>query len=207
MSWMKNKPENHWRSYEFCSVDIETTGLDLINDEVISVGAVTITDGRFKVDGNFYEEISPIKKPSISSIRVHGLRGVDLESARLIAEVIPELVIQMQGKYLITHAGWVEKAFLSEYLKKYGYKFPRDVIDTAVLARFSGYADKDSDREPSLEFLARKLNLPVYAPHHALGDAMTTAVVFLALVTAIERKLTEETGEILTLQRLLEISK
>jgi DNA polymerase III epsilon subunit-like protein len=47
-----------------------------------------------------------------------------------------------------------------------------------------GYAqDNVQGREPSLELLARRLSLPVCAPHHALGDAMTTAAVFLALAT------------------------
>ena len=41
--------------------------------------------------------------------------------------------------------------------------------------------------EPSLELLARQLDLPVYAPHHALGDAVTTAAVFLALATKAEK--------------------
>jgi len=207
MSWIKPKLDKYWRNYDFCCVDVETTGLDLINDEVISVGAVAIIDGRISKDGHFYEEISPIKKPSVSSIEVHGLRDGDLEFARPVMEVIPDLITQMRGNYLVTHAAWVERAFLSGPLKTSGYKFPKDVVDTAALARFSGYADQDSKHEPSLELLAKKLNLPVYAPHHALGDAMTTAVVFLALATAIERQLTQKSGEILTLQRLLNISK
>ena len=58
------------------------------------------------------------------------------------------------------------------------------MIDTAALARALGYAKHSPQgREPSLELLARRLSLPVYAPHHALGDAITTAAVFLALAT------------------------
>ena len=202
MKWSKPDLNQHWRSYGFCSVDIETTGLEFQKDEVISVGAINITDGRFSSVGNFYEEISPVNKPSISSIQVHGLRGVDLESARPVDQVMSEFVTHIGNRFLVTHAGWVERGFLSAPLKKQGYKFPKNIIDTAALARFSGYADESSDHEPSLEFLARKLNLPVYAPHHALGDAMTTAVVFLALVSEIEK-----TQEILTLKKLLELSQ
>jgi DNA polymerase-3 subunit epsilon len=36
---------------------------------------------------------------------------------------------------------------------------------------------------PSLGYLARALNLPVHRPHHADGDALTTAQVFVALAT------------------------
>jgi DNA polymerase III epsilon subunit-like protein len=54
----------------------------------------------------------------------------------------------------------------------------------AALARALGYAQgSPRGREPSLELLARQLALPVYEPHHALGDAVTTAAVFLAMAT------------------------
>lgn len=204
---IRRKVADHWRTYDFCAVDVETTGLDLQNDEVISVGAVTIRDGRFKGDGNFYEEIVPSRDPSPASISVHGLRRMDLLGAKPAEQVIPDLIRYMSGKYLIAHASWVEKAFLEHRLKRYGQKYPKQVIDTAALARYAGYANKESGHEPSLEFLARKLNLPVYTPHHAMGDAMTTSAVFLALTARIESKELESSGEQLTLQKLLRIAQ
>ncbi len=207
MSVLRKKPDNHWRTYDFCAVDVETTGLDLHNDEVISVGAVTIIDGRFKGTGNFYEEIIPSRDPSHASVQVHGLRGIDLLSAKPAEIVIPTFIDYMEGKYLIAHASWIEKAFLAHRLKRYEHKYPKAVIDTASLARYAGFAEKANGHEPSLEFLARKLNLPVYTPHHALGDAMTTAAVFLALAAGIEKKLSDEKGEFLTLQTLISLSK
>ena len=202
MRWSKVELNKHWRDYEYCCVDIETTGLDFKQDEVVSIGAVKITDGRFTSVNNFYQEISPVSNPSVSSMQIHGLRGIDLEKARPVAQVIPEFIAHLEDRYLITHAGWVERAFLSAPLKEQGYKFPKQIIDTAALARFLGHAEATTGREPSLEFLARKLNVPVFAPHHALGDAMTTAVVFLALAGEIEKKC-----EVLTLKYLFELSQ
>ena len=207
MRLIPSKLDDHWRNYQYCSVDIETTGLDLKNDEVISIGAVTITDGRFKQEGNFYEEISPTKSPSVASMQIHGLRGIDLENAHPAQVVVPKLVDYMQGKYLIAHAGWIEKAFLSNHFKSTGNTFPRKAIDTAGLARFAGFAESENGHEPSLEHLARTLNLPVFTPHHALGDAMTTGAVFLALAAKIERNQMAASGVKLTLHQLLEYSQ
>ena len=50
------------------------------------------------------------------------------------------------------------------------------------------------------------IHLPVYAPHNALGDALTTAVVFLALATELEREQLAKGASGLTLRKLLEIS-
>ena len=207
MKLIDRKLNSHWRSYEFCALDIETTGLDLKNDEVISIGAVSIIDGRFKKEGNYYEEISPVKGPSAASMQVHGLRGIDLEGAHPAQLVIPRLINYLDDKYIVAHAGWVERAFLKDHFKSNGRTFPKKVIDTAGLARFAGYATGESGHEPSLEHLARSLNLPVFTPHHALGDAMTTAAVFLALATTIERDLTAKSKEELTLNLLLEFSE
>jgi DNA polymerase III epsilon subunit-like protein len=39
---------------------------------------------------------------------------------------------------------------------------------------------------PGLSGLARSLGLPVHRPHHADGDALTTAQVFIALATHLD---------------------
>ena len=207
MSFFNNRSIVSWRREKFIVIDVETTGLDLINDEVISIGAVKIRDGRFKASGNFYEELSPTKSPSAESIVIHGLRSADLESAHPMEIVAPKLITFFEGSYLIAHAAWVERAFLEPALKRHKYRFPKAVIDTAALARYTGFADGDDAHEPSLELLARKLNLPVYSPHHALGDAMTTAGVFLALVASIERSRGKSDRGVVTMQDLLDISR
>jgi DNA polymerase III epsilon subunit-like protein len=92
MKLLGGKSNEAWRKQEFCVIDVETTGLDLINDEVISIGAVKIYDGRYKAEGNFYEEIAPTKSPSAKSIAIHGLRSADLKSAYSLDVVAPSLI-------------------------------------------------------------------------------------------------------------------
>lgn len=60
---------------------------------------------------------------------------------------------------------------------------------------------------PGLKSLARLLHLPVYSPHNALGDALTTAVLFLALSTEIEREYLAKGNTLLSLRTLMESSK
>jgi DNA polymerase-3 subunit epsilon len=38
-----------------------------------------------------------------------------------------------------------------------------------------------------LSVAARRLGLPVHSPHHAQGDALTTAQLFLALASRLDR--------------------
>jgi DNA polymerase III subunit epsilon len=50
----------------------------------------------------------------------------------------------------------------------------------------------------------RRMGLPVHTPHHALGDAFTTAQLFLALATRLERG---QAGRPLTVRELCSISR
>ena len=195
-----------WRSVDYCALDLETTGLDLRNDEIVSIGTAQIHLGRVVTERNFYREVRPRTRPSSESIQVHGLRAIDLERAAPIESLVPELSMQIGDKVVIAHAAWIERAFLKRHLKSTGLNFARPMIDTAALARALGVVNQSNAREPSLELLARSLNLPVYAPHNALGDALTTAVVFLALATGLERNSGLEGGPYLSLRTLLAMS-
>jgi len=196
-----------WRSADFCVIDVETTGLDLKRDEIISIGMVSIQAGRILSSENFYTEIAPSQKPSIPSMKIHGLRSADLQDRKKFSDAAPEIVAKFQNQVIVGHALWVERAFLTAPLKQANFTFPKRVIDTAALARATNRADLASDHEPSLESLARLMKLPVYSPHHALGDAMTTAVLFLALVCEIEKKHTIAESRELSVLDLLEISE
>jgi DNA polymerase-3 subunit epsilon len=207
-----NRPANsdlkmNWREVGYCVIDLETTGLDFKKDEIISIGGVQIQSGRIIAEANYYQEVRPKQIPSPSSIRVHGIRTVDLESAPPIEVVLPEFADRLRGRVVIAHAAWVESAFLEDRLQELNLDFSRRLIDTAGLARFCGVVDVDLDHEPSLEYLAKTLDLPVYSPHHALGDAMTTAIIFLALATKLESIKREKRGSVLTLKELLKASE
>jgi DNA polymerase III subunit epsilon len=171
-----------WREAEYCAIDVETTGLDLRQDSVVSVGSVPIRDGRVIYREHYYSLIRPAGPVSVAAMRVHYLRPADLARAPAAAEVAQQVADRLAGRIVVAHAAWIERAFLTRLLRQAGARFAARVIDTAALARALGYAEGAPDgREPSLELLARKLSLPVYTPHHALGDAVTTAAVFLAM--------------------------
>ena len=76
------------------------------------------------------------------------------------------------------------------------------MVDTAALARHCGLWHEEDAREINLELLARRLGMPIFTPHHALGDAMTTAVLLLVLATRLEA----ERGRLRT-RDLVELSR
>lgn len=173
-----------WRDARYCVIDVETTGLDPRRDSIVSIGCAGIRDGRIVCGDSYYSLIRPASPVSIASMRIHCLRPADLEDAPAARDVGQEVARRLAGRIMVAHAAWIERAFLGRLLRQAGLRFAAPVIDTAALARALGYAPASlAGREPSLELLARRLALPVYRPHHALGDAFTTATVFLAMAT------------------------
>ena len=203
----KSDLEVNWREVNYCAIDLETTGLNFKSDEIISLGATPIESGRIITEANYYREVRPKHLLSPSSIRVHGIRTVDLENAPSVEAVLPEFAERLRGRVIIAHAAWVENAFLKDHMRSMRLDYSKRVIDTAALARSCEVVEVNLDYEPSLEYLAKTLKLPVYSPHHALGDALTTAVIFLALATELERRKLEKGRSLLTLGELLKLSE
>lgn len=177
-----------WQSAEYLSLDFEATGLDLRNDDVVSFGAVPIRDGRIVVGEFAYSLVRPTKPVPPESSKFHVIRNQDLADAPTGAEAAAVLMNALQGRVLLAHAAWVESAFLRRLFKLQGVSFVSPVIDTAALARALGLRPRIDTHEPHLETLANELGVPVHDPHHALGDAFTTAQVFLVLGHRLERQ-------------------
>jgi DNA polymerase-3 subunit epsilon len=190
-----------WRSAEYCVIDLETTGLDLHRDEIISYGAVPVIEGRIIAGAAVYQLVRNPGRLSPASMVVHSLLPADLADAPSWEATVDTLLTALTGRVLVAHAAWVEEAFLGRGLKCRKVSPPQYVVDTAALARASGMAPRGEAVEPSLEGLAKALRLPGHAPHHALGDALMTAEVFLALTSHLPNE------ETLTARDLVHLSE
>jgi DNA polymerase-3 subunit epsilon len=190
-----------WRSAGYCAVDLETTGLDLRRDVIISFGAVGIVGGRVIARSSVYRLVGGADHVPPAAMAVHALRPADLADAPTWEESADLLLHALTGRVLVAHAAWVERAFLRRAFRALRVPAPRIFIDTAALARCAGLAPMGAAGEPSLEVLAHDLGLPVHEPHHALGDALTTAEVFLALATRLDRRTPQTVGSLVSASR------
>jgi DNA polymerase-3 subunit epsilon len=170
-------------------IDLETTGLDPAVNEMVSFAALQIADGRLRLNDARYEHIRPRRMPDAQAIRIHGLRSSDLVAAPALSEVLDGLLEALTGKALVAHVASIEAGFLAAALRDHGLRLVNPIIDTAAVAAelFRRRGQPVLDLESiGLSELARALGLPVHRPHHADGDALTTAQVFLALATHLD---------------------
>jgi DNA polymerase III subunit epsilon len=193
----RHDPARPWREERYAVLDFETTGLDPGADEIISFASVPSDDGRVVVGGARGAIVRPERMPEAETIRIHGLRPVDLEGAPPLASVLDALLTSLTGRVLVAHAAWVELGFLAAALRPIGLRPPDVTVDTAILAgRVLGTVGGGEGRVPRLADLARRLGLPLHSAHTAEGDALTTAQVFLALATRLDADRPQTVGSL-----------
>jgi DNA polymerase-3 subunit epsilon len=190
-----------WRTDTFIVIDLETTGLDPRHDHVVSYGAVPIRDGRVKTSESVYGLVHVPHDVPASSVKFHGLRTQDLDGAPPLAECVAVLDDLIGDHPIVAHCAWIERSFLHKAFRRSYLPFTSPIVDTAVLAQRLLDVDLAPDQAVSLEYATTALGLPVHSPHHALGDAVTTASLFIALASQLER------GKTLTTSDLLDLSQ
>jgi DNA polymerase-3 subunit epsilon len=179
-------PDTPWREARWCAVDLELTGLDARADEIIAIGAVPIEDGRLLLGRSMYTLARPDRAPGRASVLIHKLRLADLAGAPALAEAIDELLDVLAGRVPVFHTARVEQTFLGRELRRRRVRLPADA-DTEVLGRlWLRRRDGDAPAGISLGRLAEILGQPAEDPHHALGDALTTAKAFISLASHLD---------------------
>lgn len=176
-----------WREAPFYVLDLELSGLDARRDEILSFGIVPVREGRVLPGEATYGLVRPERPVPERSVLIHGIRTVDLDSAPSFETAMDTLLEAVAGGVLVAHVAEVERAFLSVALRRLGLRLRKPVIDTQLLGRL--WLSERGDAAPgflSLGDLVGALGLPEHRPHHALGDALTTAQAFIALASHLD---------------------
>jgi DNA polymerase-3 subunit epsilon len=178
-----------WREASFCVIDLELTGLEPATDEIIAYATVTVSGGKVLLDDARYELVRPKRMPDWDTIRIHGLREVDLEEAPPLEDLVDDLFDALTGRPIVAHVAEVERRFLDAALSGHGAELRNPVVDTSTLHRALRMLRGQppiQGRPVGLTEMARALGLPAHRPHHADGDALTTAQAFIALATHLD---------------------
>ena len=177
-----------WREASLVALDVEATGLDPARDEVVSFAAVPIDGGRIVASGAVYQVVRPSISSSPESIAIHGILPGDVASAPAIGQVSTRLADAVRGRVPIAHPAWVERMFLDPVLRPHRLRLGGTMLDTSMLHRLLAIErDQRDPGQTSLSSCAAQAGVPVERPHHARGDALTCAQLFLALATLLDR--------------------
>jgi DNA polymerase-3 subunit epsilon len=178
--------------------DTETTGLEpSAGDEIISIGAVRIVNGRLLKQEVFEQLVNPRRSISRESMAVHGIDARQLVSEPPIEQVLPRFHRFCEDTVLVAHNAAFDMRFLELKEAATGVRFGQPVLDTLLL---SAVVHPSMDNH-HLDLIAERVGVRVIGRHTALGDALLTGEVFLRLLPLLAER------GIVTLAQALEASR
>jgi DNA polymerase-3 subunit epsilon len=167
--------------------DTETTGLEpSAGDEIISIGAVRIVNGRLLREEMFDRLVDPRRPLQASSVAIHGIRPEMLEGQPTLHTVLPAFHKFCEDTVLVGHNVAFDMRFLELKERSTGVRFSHPVLDTLLLSAV--LHGNLGTNEHQLEAIARRFGVEVTERHSALGDAMITGEVFLKMVPLLAER-------------------
>lgn len=160
-------------------LDTETTSLDPARARLLEIGAYRLTAGRIDTARSFHSLVDPGEPIPPESTRIHGLDSARLAGAPDFPAAWSALRAFLGDLVVVGHTIEYDLAVFASECSRAGIDFrPPRIVDVRWLAEMI---------EPnlpgfSIEAVAAWLGIPVEKRHSALGDAITTARIFVALV-------------------------
>jgi DNA polymerase-3 subunit epsilon len=165
--------------------DTETTGLNPTGgDEIISLGAVRIVNGRLLGDDVFDQLVNPQRSLSRESIRIHGIQEDMLIDQPTIDTVLPLFHRFAEGTILVAHNAAFDMRMLQMKEGPTGVRFINPVLDTMLLSAVVHPAQESHN----IEDIALRMGISIIGRHTALGDAMATGEIFLKLLPLLAKQ-------------------
>lgn len=169
---------------EFLVVDCEMSGLNVMQDQILSIGWVTIRGNRIVNASRRYYLIHA-EKGTGETTRIHGLMESSIAGAASIASVLMILIKQMQNKVLVFHHAPLDLAFLQRAsLHHFQCPLLFSYLDTLEIERRRLHL-RNQTGGLRLAQCRERYSLTSGNQHNALADAFATAELLLAQASYI----------------------
>lgn len=173
-------------------VDVETSGLNLWEDSLISIGAVAVAGGKIDLGDSFYVVLQQPSPSGKRNILLHGIGGAAQAAGRPPADALLDFLDYLRGDPLIAFHVEFDRTMIRRAISQHlGFSFRHPWLDMAYLmpALNPGIACR------SLDDWAARFSIANHARHNALADAQATAQLFqVALAQAAKKRITDFAG-------------
>ena len=195
-SWLKNKipgqmpPTGRWAHMaepydggEVVVLDCETSVFDKRKGELLSLAAVRVRGNKIRLSEALDVTVKSNAPTDPNAVRVHYLRREDREEGVAPSEAIERMLDFIGNRPICGFYIEYDKAVLNRYIKDlYNFKLPNRFIEVSEI-----YVKKKNKYRPqeyldlTFEGLARDLEVPVIERHTAIGDVISTALMYIKL--------------------------
>ena len=170
------------------SVDLELTGLDAKQNQIIAIGWTQVDDGRIRFGSNRHIMINAQQSVGHSAA-IHELMDSDVAKGVSLETGLQELFEAAAGRVWLFHHAGLDVAFLQQACIAWnGVAPPFAVLDTLQMELAMRQRREQLVKQGDLQLsvLRSRYNLPRYTAHNALIDACATAELMLAIASRID---------------------
>jgi DNA polymerase III subunit epsilon len=167
----------------FVVVDVETTGLNPIEDRITEIAMMKVKDGVLQDE--FSTLINPLVSIPASITNLTGIDNLMVADAPTAREVAPTIADFLGDAVFVAHNAQFDWGFVSETaMRERGIELFNQQLCTVKLSRriLPHLTSK------SLGPVASALNIVIPERHRASGDAYATALVLVKFLSYLQRK-------------------
>lgn len=184
------------RALRYVVFDTETTGLRPSDgDELLSIGAVQVVNGRLLTSETFERLIDPGRDIPEISTKIHGISADMVKGKPPARIVLPQFRRFVGDAVLVAYNISFDMKFLSLKQDEAGVNFDNPVLDALLLSIYLHPELPDH----SLNGVADFLGIDISGRHTALGDALATAALWVRLLDVMDERGIKTFGEAVTI--------
>lgn len=176
------RAREHYTNLEresYVIVDIETTGLDPVSNEIIEIAAIKVENGEIKDILNTLAKPNQEIGPEIE--RLTGINNDMVSDHPPFTEAAPKFLSFIENHILVAHNTAFDIAFLRHHL---GRKFENQIVCTLKASRFL----LPNLKNHKLHTVAEYFGINAQNRHRALGDCETTYAIWLKMIPILRDK-------------------
>jgi DNA polymerase III subunit epsilon len=165
----------------FVVVDVETTGLNLMTDTLISIGAVAVVNGRIALDDSFSVVLQQRESSRKENILIHGISGSEQREGVLPADALLAFLEYLGKSPLVAFHVAFDETMIKRALRQYlGISFKRPWLDLAYVLP-ALYPDLTRNHR-ALDDWSNHFDIRNDDRHNAVADALATAQLLLVAI-------------------------
>lgn len=170
-------------------VDVETTGLNLMQDKLISIGAVAVVNGKIVLGDSFYVVLQQRAASEKDNILLHGIGTSAQLEGEPPAEALLAFLDYLGKSPLVAFHVTFDETMIKRALRDYlGLNFKHPWLDLAYV--MPGLHPPLARKLRALDDWIGQFKIRIDARHNALADALATAQLMqVAHAHAVEKKI------------------
>jgi DNA polymerase-3 subunit epsilon len=181
-------------------VDVETSGLKLMEDRLISIGAVAVVNGQVSMGDSFYVVLQQPTASHKDNILLHGIGGAEQTEGVPAADALQAFLDYLRKDPLIAFHVTFDQTMIQRAMRQYlGISFNHPWLDMAYV--MPSLNPPLAARYRSLDDWITHFDIRNDARHNALADALVTAQLFQVALAQARKKNIDDFAGLLDLEK------